>query len=143
MKGEEQEQQKKEIDDRVFQAAASSKKSPDAGTADITFVKLEVAAKDDFTQLEKKDGQWRLTGAHNAAADRYTVDAITSQLVTAKFKSKLEEKPTDEELKKYGLLTPKFTVTALTEAAGWLGEAAQARRWDRQPVRWLGLHAPR
>lgn len=115
MKGEEKEQEQKAIDDRVFQAAATAKKGADGGTADISFTRLEVKAKGDHTMLEKRDGQWWLTGAFNAPADKFAVDGITSQLQTAKFKTRLSEKPTEEELKKYGLQSPKFSVSAVAK----------------------------
>ena len=37
---------------------------------------------------------------------------LAQQLPSAKFKSTVEETPTDADLKKYGLKTPVFSVTA-------------------------------
>lgn len=112
MKPEEQENKAKDVNDRIFSAAAQVEKPVDGGKVDLEFQTLEILAKGQNTKLERKDGKWRVVSPVDAAADRFVVDQITSQLQTAKFKEKLEEKPTAEDLKKYGLDSPRFTASA-------------------------------
>ncbi|MFL5318916.1 MAG: DUF4340 domain-containing protein, partial [Myxococcaceae bacterium] len=89
---------------------AELQKPEDGGSIDIKFSSIEVHAKGDTTKLERGPEGWRVVSPVNAPADKIAVDALSSQLQTAKFKEKLEENPTDEDLAKYGLKDPKFTV---------------------------------
>ncbi|MEN9796448.1 MAG: hypothetical protein RL653_144, partial [Pseudomonadota bacterium] len=100
--GEEQETKRKEVADRIFSAAAAVEKAPDGGSPDISFTSLEVRAKGEVTRLEKKEGRWQVVMPLMAPADRFAVDALQSQLQTAKFKAVVEESPDDAALKKYG-----------------------------------------
>lgn len=84
----------------------------DAGTRALKFTRLEVTAKGETTTLEKQDDKWQLLSPVKAPADAFTVDGITSQLQTAKFKDTVEESPSPEALKRYGLDTPRFIVKA-------------------------------
>jgi hypothetical protein len=68
--------------------------------------------------LEKKDGEWWLTSPVQARADKVAIDAVSSQLQSAKFKKTIEEKPTEEDLKRYGLAPPQWSVTAEALAPG-------------------------
>jgi hypothetical protein len=77
---------------------------------DVTFDSLTVVAKGDTTALESTDGGWRITSPVQAAGDKFTVDAIVSQIRTAKVKRVVEESPTPEDLARYGLTPPHFEV---------------------------------
>lgn len=109
--GEERETKKKEVADRVFSAAAALEKPSDGGSPDIAFTAFDVVAKGETTRLEKREGAWKVVMPLVAPADRFTVDALSSQLQTAKFKAVVEESPDAEALRKYGLDAPRFTVT--------------------------------
>jgi len=109
--GEEQETKRKEVSDRVFSAAAAVEKPADGGSPDITFTSFDVMAKGETTRLEKREGAWQVVMPLLAPADRFAVDALSSQLQTAKFKAVVEESPDAEALKTYGLDAPRFTVT--------------------------------
>ncbi len=109
--GEEQETKRKEVADRIFSAVAAVEKAPDGGSPDISFSSLEVRAKGEVTRLEKKDGRWQVVMPLMAPADRFAVDALQSQLQTAKFKAVVEESPDDAALKTYGLDAPRFALT--------------------------------
>jgi len=109
--GEERESQRKEVADRVFSAAAEVARPPDGGSPDISFTSFDVVAKGETTRLERREGAWSVVTPLLAPADRFAVDALSSQLQTAKFKAVVEEAPDAEALKKYGLDAPRFAVT--------------------------------
>ena len=109
--GEERESQRKEVSDRVFSAAAEVEKPKDGGSPDISFTAFDVVAKGETTRLEKREGAWKVVTPLVAPADRFAVDALSSQLQTAKFKAVVEEAPDADALKKYGLDAPRFAVT--------------------------------
>ncbi len=107
MKGDERKALQKETEERLYAAPGAEK---DAGGVELTA--LTVEAKGELTELTRQDGRWRLTRPVVANADRAAVDGLVSQLTGAKFKSVVEEQPTEADLKRYGLSPPKFTVRA-------------------------------
>lgn len=108
--------EKKDKDDRLFMPVAAGEKKADGGFADAEFVKLTVTARGDTTVLERKAGEpWRITSPVRAAAEKVGVDALVSQLQQSKFKHVIEESPTPEQVKKFGLDKPDFTVEAVAE----------------------------
>ncbi|RKH20944.1 DUF4340 domain-containing protein [Corallococcus sp. CA047B] len=76
------------------------------------FTHLTVKARGATTELERTPEGWRITSPVEAKADPYAVDAMVQQLTTAKFKATVNAAPSDADLKKFGLTSPKFTVTA-------------------------------
>jgi hypothetical protein len=86
--------------------------SEDGGTAAPAFTRITVQSQGQTTVLERHGSAWRITAPVSARADPWTVDNLTRQLQSAKFKSTVAEAPTEAELRKYGLLPPVFSVTA-------------------------------
>lgn len=112
---EREEHQKAEAEKLVSLGPAEEDGDADAGTQGFEVTKLVITAKGDVTTLQKRDGKWRITAPLEAEADSFAVDSVTSQLQTGKFKDTVEEKPTAEDLKKYGLDQPRFTVVATVQ----------------------------
>jgi len=118
------ETKKKEHEARLFSPQRLDEKAPDGGAAAAEFVKLSVTFDGETTVIEREPGKpWRVSSPVSAAADKLVVDAIVSQLQTAKFKATLEENPDAETLRKYGLDAPKFVV----EAWAKVGDAPDSR----------------
>lgn len=110
------ESEKKDKDDRLFMPVAAGEKKTDGGFADAEFVKLTITAKGDTTVLERTPGEpWRIVSPVKAVAEKVGVDALVSQLQQSKFKHVIEENPTPEQVKKFGLDKPDFTVEAVAE----------------------------
>ncbi|RKG67838.1 DUF4340 domain-containing protein [Corallococcus sp. CA054B] len=76
------------------------------------FTHLTVKARGATTELERTQEGWRIVSPVEAKADPYAVEALVQQLTSAKFKATVNASPTDADLKKYGLTSPTFTVTA-------------------------------
>jgi hypothetical protein len=114
MKADEAEQERKETSDKLFAARAPGEKSPDGGVPGApVFTYLTLTAKGQTTVLEKgQDGKWRIISPIKARADEAAVESITSQLADAKMKATIEENPAEQDLAKYGLKEPKFSVRA-------------------------------
>ncbi|WP_224368411.1 DUF4340 domain-containing protein [Hyalangium versicolor] len=110
---EEKEVQRKEQTEKIFATSEPGEQPKNAGTpAAPVFTQLTVQAKGVTATLERQGDTWRLTSPVSGRADKWTVDNITSQLQSAKFKSTVDESPTDSDLEKYGLKPPVFSVTA-------------------------------
>jgi Domain of unknown function (DUF4340) len=111
-KPEEVEVQRKEQSEKLFTTSAPGEQKEDKGSAAPVFTQLTVQAKGVTATLERQADGWRLTSPVSARADKWAVDNITQQLQSAKFKSTVQESPTDADLEKYGLKPPVFAVTA-------------------------------
>jgi hypothetical protein len=112
-KPEEVKAERKEQAEKLFSTGAPDEKKPgDEATVAPVFMHLTVQTRGVTATLERQGDTWRLTSPVSGPADKWTVDGITSQLGSAKFKSTLAESPTDAELEKYGLKTPVFMVSA-------------------------------
>lgn len=112
-KKDEAETEKKNYDNRLFAAEQRGEKTADGGIPNAEFVKVTVVAKGETTVLEREPGkEWRITSPVTAPADKVAVDALVSQLQTAKFKSTVQDSPSDAQLEEYGLKPPTFSVTA-------------------------------
>lgn len=96
-------------EEKLFDAEAPGERAKDAAPV---FTHLTVKARGSTTTLERKEGAWRITAPVSAPADRAVVEALLSQLQSAKLKTAVAENPTDADLEKYGLKSPSFTVTA-------------------------------
>lgn len=107
-----------EHDLRLFAPQKLDEKQPDGGAPPAEFSQLVVIAADEKSQLEKRGKDWWLISPVVAKADKLAVDAITSQLQTAKFKATLEENPDAATLAKYGLDRPRFSVEATATVNG-------------------------
>ncbi|NOK19083.1 DUF4340 domain-containing protein [Corallococcus carmarthensis] len=83
------------------------------------FTHLTVKARGATTELERTPEGWRLLSPVEAKADAYVMEALLKQLSSAKFKATVNASPSEADLKKYGLTSPTFTVTA----RAWLPDA--------------------
>jgi hypothetical protein len=82
------------------------------GGTESGFTSLTVSAKGARTDLVKDASGWRLTSPVQGAGDAEAIEGLLRELAGGRFKTKVEEKPTAEDLQRYGLATPSFEVTA-------------------------------
>jgi hypothetical protein len=113
MKPEETEAQRKQAEEKLFATQAPGEQVPDGGGAPApVFTFLSVEVRQSKTVMELQNGVWRVTSPMLARADERLVSGLIDQLAIAKFKTTLEESPTDADLERYGLKPPRATVTA-------------------------------
>ncbi len=109
MKGEEKEAEQKRTAERLVQPVSR----PDGGTETVRYDKLVVKAKGQTTELARlPDQSWVLTRPLKTAADVQTAEGIVSALQFARIRATVEEKPTPEDLHRFGLDRPAVEVTA-------------------------------
>lgn len=112
-KADERHEAQKDHDDRLFAPEKVGEKGPDGGTVEVAFVKLSITTAGATTSVERTgNGAWQVTAPVSAPADRFAVDAITSQLQTTKIKSVLDEAPDAAAEAKYGLDHPQWVLAA-------------------------------
>lgn len=110
---------KKDHDLRLFAPQKLDEKQADGGSPHANFTRAVVTFNGETTELEREDGAgWRVVKPVRAKADALVLDALISQLQSAKFKDTLDEHPDAATLKKYGLDAPRFTVTATAVVNG-------------------------
>ncbi len=113
MKPEEKEAQRKEVEETLFATQAPGERGTDGGGPPApVFTSLSVEVRQSKTVMELQNGIWRVTSPMAARADKRLVEGLVNQLAIAKFKSTVEENPTDADLERYGLKPPRATVTA-------------------------------
>ncbi|WP_141325521.1 DUF4340 domain-containing protein [Myxococcus sp. AB025B] len=106
------------------QAVAEQLFAPPPGTtpgkdAAPVFTRITVRAQGDTTELERgPDGSWRIVAPVQARAEPAAVEALLETLERSKSSTLVAEAPTDADLKKYGLDSPVFTVTAQAQVSG-------------------------
>jgi len=103
---------RQEPDEKLFATDTPGEAARKADTTAPVFTQLTVQARGSTATLERQGDTWRLTSPVEALAEKWVVDAITSELQSAKFKATVAEAPTDADLEKYGLKPPVFTVSA-------------------------------
>ncbi|HEY3587272.1 MAG TPA: DUF4340 domain-containing protein, partial [Myxococcaceae bacterium] len=109
MKGEEKEAEQKRTAERLVQPVSR----PDGGTENVRYDRLVVQAKGETTELGRlPDQSWVITGPLRTAADVRTAEDIVGTLQYGRIKGIVEEKPTPEELHRFGLDHPAIEVTA-------------------------------
>ena len=113
-KPEEAQKAQEAIDQSLFKATATAgRTTEDAGTeVEAVFTELSVQAKGETSQLKKQGEHWQLLEPLEDKADAFAVEAILGQLRTGKIKREVEATPSQEELTRFGLKPPLFTVTA-------------------------------
>ena len=112
MKGEEKEAEQKRAAERLVQPVSR----PDGGTETVRYDRLVVKAKGETTELARlPDQSWVLTRPLKTAADVQTAEGIVSALQFARIRSTVEEKPTPEDLHRFGLDKPAVEVVASAE----------------------------
>jgi len=115
MKPDEQATEKKLADEKLV---SFPKPSGDAPGNAAAFETLVITAKGETTTVEKTNGSWQITSPIQAPADTATLEGLVSEIQSASVKSVVEENPTPEDLKKYGLSPPKFLVKAYVKVPG-------------------------
>lgn len=103
---------KQDHDLRIFAPQKLDERTPEGKAPTAEFTRLVVTSEGKTTSLAREGGGWWLTAPVRARADKLAVDAILSQLQTARFKSALDENPTPEALAQFGFGSPKFVVEA-------------------------------
>ena len=109
MKGEEKQAEQKRAAERLVQPVSR----PDGGTENVRYDHLVVKAKGETTELGRlPDQSWVITRPVKAAADVQVAEGIVSALQYARVRSTVEEKPTPEDLHRFGLDKPSLEVVA-------------------------------
>lgn len=104
--------QKKERDERIF----TTRKTVGGEAPAAQFLTLTVTFGGETTRLTRqRGGPWRIVAPVSAKADTLVVDALVSQLETARFKATLDEAPDEATIERYGLRHPSFVVEATAE----------------------------
>lgn len=104
--------QKKEHDERIF----TTQEVGDGGAPAAQFLTLSVTFGGETTRLTRqRGGPWRIVAPVSAKADKLVVDALVSQLETARFKAALDEAPDEATIERYGLSHPSFVVEATAD----------------------------
>src|SRR5215469_10916699 len=109
MKGEEKEAEKKRASERLVQPVSR----PDGGTENVRYDRLVVKSKSETTELGRlADQSWVISRPFRAPADERTAEDIVGTLQYSPLKATVEEAPSAEDLKRYGLDAPAIEVTA-------------------------------
>ena len=116
MKKEEKEIQKKESLQRLISMGEDASNAVDGGIPGFDFTVLIVEAKGDTTRLEKVGSEWRIVKPESVPADKSAVTQLLGQLQSAKSNSTIEERPSEQDLSRYGLKAPRVSLTAVVSA---------------------------
>ena len=109
MKGEEKEAERKRTAERLVQPVTR----PDGGTEQVRYDHLLVKARGDTTELSRlPDDAWVITRPVKSLADHRTAEDIVGTLQYSALKATIEETPSADDLKRYGLDKPAVEVTA-------------------------------
>jgi Domain of unknown function (DUF4340) len=112
MKGDERDAEAKRNAEKLVQPTTQ----PDGGTTPVRYDHLSVKARGETTELQRMpDQSWVLVRPLRAAGDVRTAEDLVNALQFARLRSTVEEKPTAEDLKRYGLDSPQVEVTATAE----------------------------
>lgn len=113
MKPEEKEAQRKQAEATLFAVDPPKAGGTDGGAPPaLRFTWVSVELPHSKTEMELQEGVWRVTSPVSALAEKTQVDNLVSELAAAKFKATIEENPTDADLERYGLKSPRATVRA-------------------------------
>ncbi|HMK74311.1 MAG TPA: DUF4340 domain-containing protein, partial [Myxococcaceae bacterium] len=86
---------------------------PDGGTVLVRYDRLLVTTQGDTTELGRlPDGAWVISRPARARADARAAEDIVGMLQQTRLNRVLEEHPTPDDLRRYGLQPPAFSVTA-------------------------------
>ncbi len=113
MRPDERAAEKKAVDEKLVAVHAPGEKGADGGApAPVVFTRITVTAKGDTTVLERRAGGWFITSPLETKADETEVNQLVGQLTNGRVENKIEEKPSAEDLQRYGLAPPAFVVKA-------------------------------
>jgi hypothetical protein len=86
---------------------------PDGGTALVRYDRLLVSTQGETTELGRlPDGAWVISRPARARADARAAEDMVGMLQSVRLNRILEEHPTPEDLRRYGLQPPSYAVTA-------------------------------
>jgi hypothetical protein len=109
MKGEEKEAEQKRTAERLVQPVSR----PDGGTEIVRYDHLVVKAKGETTELGRlPDQSWVISKPFRAPGNQRTAEDIVGTLQYSPLKATVEETPSAEDLKRYGLDAPAVEVSA-------------------------------
>src|SRR5262249_19211269 len=112
MKGEEKEAEQKRAAERLVQPVSR----PGGGNERIRYDRRVVKAKGQTAELARRpDQSWVLSKPLKTGADVQTAEGIVSALQFARIRATVEEKPSAEDLHRFGLDKPTVEVTASAE----------------------------
>jgi hypothetical protein len=113
-RGEERTAREKEAKEKLVAPVAR----PDGGTELVRYDRLVIAVGADSTELGRlPDASWVIIRPFRARADPRVAEDVISTLQSLRLTRTVDEQPTDEDLQRYGLKPPRFTVTAAAEGA--------------------------
>ncbi len=113
MKPEQTEAERKAASDKLFATHAPGELGEDGGAPPAPYVtSMTVEAKGTTTVLERKGPRWVITSPVEAPADDTVVSLVLDQLLKGQVTATVSENPTEEELRRFGLQPPTFTVKA-------------------------------
>ncbi|OJH38288.1 DUF4340 domain-containing protein [Cystobacter ferrugineus] len=124
----------------LFPTSSPGEPGTDAGTpAAPVFTSISIERPQGKVELELRDGTWRITSPMSALAERKRVLGLIDQLADAKFTGTVTDKPTDEELERFGLKPPQATVSARAYVPDEQGGGAQDPSRQRSVTFHLGI----
>ncbi len=92
--------------------------APDGGARLVRYDHLVLLAHGQTTELGRlPDASWVLVRPWRARGDAHAAEELISTLQSLRLTRVIEETPKDEDLQRYGLLPPRFTLTATAEGA--------------------------
>jgi Domain of unknown function (DUF4340) len=114
LRHEEKAQAEKEAKEKLV-APVSAK---DGGTEVIRYDRLSVTSGGETTELGRlQDGSWVISAPFRTRADPRAAEDVISALQALRLTRIIDEQPKDEDLERYGLKPPRFSVTATAEGA--------------------------
>jgi Domain of unknown function (DUF4340) len=91
---------------------------PDGGTQLVRYDRLLVTVGAETTELGRlPDASWVIVRPFRARADPHVAEDVISTLQSLRLTRIIDEQPEDEDLQRYGLKPPRFTVNATAEGA--------------------------
>jgi hypothetical protein len=91
---------------------------PDGGTVLIRYDHLLLTARGETTELGRlPDASWVIVRPFRARADPHLAEDVVSTLQSLRLTRVIDEQPKEEDLQRYGLKPPRFTLTATAEGA--------------------------
>lgn len=91
---------------------------PDGGTTLVRYDRLVLTARGETTELGRlPDASWVIIRPSHARADPHLAEDLVNTLQSLRLTRVIDEQPKDEDLQRYGLKPPRFSITATAEGA--------------------------
>jgi hypothetical protein len=124
----------------LFPALSPEASGADGGTAAApVFTRISIEVPHGKTEMELREGTWRITSPVSALADRPEVLSLIGELTDAKFSGTVTDTPSDEELERFGLKPPRATVSAQAYVPDAQGGGAQEASRQHSVTFHLGI----